>query len=55
MPNIYAIGDILEGRLELTPVAIEAGILLARRLYSGSNLLVSLMDFKLKINAWIMV
>lgn len=35
--NIYAIGDILEGKLELTPVAIHAGKLLARRLFGGSN------------------
>jgi thioredoxin reductase (NADPH) len=27
--NIYAIGDVLYGQLELTPVAIKAGILLA--------------------------
>jgi thioredoxin reductase len=40
--NIYALGDILDGRLELTPVAIEAGMLLAQRLYAGSNTLVSL-------------
>ncbi|XP_029830544.2 thioredoxin reductase 2, mitochondrial [Ixodes scapularis] len=30
--NIYAIGDVLDGRPELTPVAIRAGKLLARRL-----------------------
>lgn len=41
VPNIYALGDILDGRLELTPVAIEAGMLLAKRLYAGSNTLVS--------------
>lgn len=29
VPNIYAIGDVLYGRLELTPVAIKAGNLLA--------------------------
>ena len=40
VPNIYALGDILDGRLELTPVAIEAGMLLAQRLYAGSNTLV---------------
>lgn len=40
--NIYAIGDILEGKLELTPVAIHAGKLLARRLFGGSNKLVSI-------------
>ncbi|XP_033113803.1 thioredoxin reductase 1, cytoplasmic-like [Anneissia japonica] len=37
IPNIYAIGDILEGKPELTPVAIEAGILLARRMFAGSD------------------
>lgn len=37
MPHIYAIGDILEEKWELTPVAIQAGKLLARRLYSGSK------------------
>lgn len=36
--HIYAIGDILEGKWELTPVAIQAGKLLARRLYAGSTL-----------------
>lgn len=35
--NIYAIGDILEYRAELTPVAIKSGILLAKRLYAGST------------------
>lgn len=38
VPHIHAIGDILEGKLELTPVAIQAGKLLARRLYSGATL-----------------
>uniref|UniRef100_A0AAQ5XDB9 thioredoxin-disulfide reductase (NADPH) n=1 Tax=Amphiprion ocellaris TaxID=80972 RepID=A0AAQ5XDB9_AMPOC len=37
VPHIYAIGDILEGKWELTPVAIQAGKLLARRLYGGST------------------
>uniref|UniRef100_A0A671YJ98 Thioredoxin reductase 2 n=1 Tax=Sparus aurata TaxID=8175 RepID=A0A671YJ98_SPAAU len=32
VPNIYAFGDIGEGRPELTPTAIKAGKLLARRL-----------------------
>jgi thioredoxin/glutathione reductase (selenoprotein) len=32
--NIYAIGDICENTPELTPVAIKAGELLAKRLYS---------------------
>lgn len=34
VPHIYAIGDILKGKPQLTPVAIEAGVLLARRLYA---------------------
>ncbi|RWS08215.1 Thioredoxin reductase 1: cytoplasmic-like protein [Dinothrombium tinctorium] len=38
VPHIYAIGDILEGKPELTPVAIEAGMLLARRLFSNSTI-----------------
>ncbi|XP_009977619.1 PREDICTED: thioredoxin reductase 1, cytoplasmic-like [Tauraco erythrolophus] len=37
VPYVYAIGDILDGKLELTPVAIQAGRLLARRLYGGSS------------------
>ncbi|KAG7326480.1 hypothetical protein KOW79_009881 [Hemibagrus wyckioides] len=37
IPHIYAIGDILEGKWELTPVAIQAGRLLARRLFAGSS------------------
>lgn len=37
IPHIYAIGDILEGGHELTPVAIEAGKLLARRLYGDAT------------------
>uniref|UniRef100_A0A452SKQ3 Thioredoxin reductase 3 n=1 Tax=Ursus americanus TaxID=9643 RepID=A0A452SKQ3_URSAM len=35
VPYVYAVGDILEGKLELTPVAIQAGKLLARRLFAG--------------------
>merc|ERR1711962_1471295 len=30
--NVYAIGDVIDGGLELTPVAIQCGKLLARRL-----------------------
>eukprot|EP01088_Endostelium_zonatum_P016881 TRINITY_DN4745_c0_g1_i1.p1 TRINITY_DN4745_c0_g1~~TRINITY_DN4745_c0_g1_i1.p1 ORF type:complete len:545 (-),score=122.51 TRINITY_DN4745_c0_g1_i1:356-1867(-) len=42
VPHIHAIGDIYEdeqwGRaFELTPVAIKAGVLLAKRLYGGST------------------
>ncbi|XP_067934536.1 thioredoxin reductase 2, mitochondrial-like [Watersipora subatra] len=36
--NIYAIGDVLHGQPELTPVAVKAGKLLARRLFSASSL-----------------
>lgn len=36
-PNIYAIGDVMENCPELTPVAIQAGVHLARRLFSGSK------------------
>jgi len=37
--NIYAIGDVVEGRLELTPTAIMAGKLLALRLFAKSTIL----------------
>lgn len=37
VPNIYGIGDILDDKLELTPVAIQAGRLLAHRLYGDKN------------------
>ncbi|XP_043470868.1 thioredoxin reductase 2, mitochondrial isoform X1 [Leptopilina heterotoma] len=37
VPNIFAVGDVLHKRPELTPVAIHAGKLLARRLYGGST------------------
>mmetsp|Transcript_28545 Transcript_28545/g.42186 ORF Transcript_28545/g.42186 Transcript_28545/m.42186 type:complete len:634 (-) Transcript_28545:294-2195(-) len=36
-PNIYAVGDVMEGCPELTPVAIQAGQLLARRLFASDN------------------
>ncbi|KAK3083951.1 hypothetical protein FSP39_005938 [Pinctada imbricata] len=35
--NIYSIGDVLQGRPELTPVAIKAGKLLAHRLFGNST------------------
>ncbi|CAG5135490.1 unnamed protein product, partial [Candidula unifasciata] len=38
--NIYAIGDIGDGRPELTPVAIHAGKLLSRRLFTKSQAVV---------------
>jgi len=37
LPHIYAIGDMILEGLELTPVAIQAGRLLVRRLYGNSN------------------
>ena len=42
VPHVYAIGDVLEGKPELTPVAIQAGKLLARRLFGVSLEKVSL-------------
>jgi len=42
VPNIYAIGDVIYGQLELTPVAIKAGALLAKRLFAGGS---ELMDY----------
>lgn len=40
-PHIFGVGDVLEGRLELTPVAIAAGRRLARRLFNGSTVLMN--------------
>ena len=37
VPNIYALGDVLESRQELTPVAIQAAQLLVRRLYGNAT------------------
>jgi thioredoxin reductase (NADPH) len=37
VPNIYAIGDVLQGKHELTPIAIQAGKLLAKRLVAGGK------------------
>ncbi|XP_028904882.1 thioredoxin reductase 2, mitochondrial isoform X2 [Ornithorhynchus anatinus] len=42
LPHVYAIGDVAEGRPELTPTAIAAGRLLARRLFARSS---ELMDY----------
>jgi thioredoxin reductase (NADPH) len=39
VPNIYAVGDVAEGRPELTPVAILAGKLLAKRLFANGTTL----------------
>ncbi|KAK6039589.1 hypothetical protein COOONC_22907, partial [Cooperia oncophora] len=36
--NVYAIGDVrIRGRPELTPTAIRAGQLLARRIFAGAS------------------
>jgi len=37
VPNIFAIGDVLQDKPELTPVAIQAGKLLARRMCGVSD------------------
>merc|ERR1719387_2376569 len=42
VPHIYAIGDTAEGKPELTPVAIQTGRLLVKRLFGGSK---KLMDY----------
>ncbi|RXM91942.1 Thioredoxin reductase 2, mitochondrial [Acipenser ruthenus] len=49
VPHIYAIGDIAEGRPELTPTAIQAGKLLARRLFGKSS---ELMDYDCVFHAF---
>uniref|UniRef100_A0A8C2U6P1 Thioredoxin reductase 2 n=1 Tax=Coturnix japonica TaxID=93934 RepID=A0A8C2U6P1_COTJA len=49
VPHIYAIGDITEGRPELTPTAIAAGKLLARRLFGHSS---ELMDYNNVFHAY---
>ena len=35
--NIYALGDVVDGNLELTPVAIKEGHLLAERFFGGGD------------------
>lgn len=37
VPHIFAIGDVVNGKAELTPVAIQAGKLLVERLFNGST------------------
>ena len=44
VPHIYALGDVIVGKLELTPVAVHAGDLLAKRLFGGSS---KVMDYNL--------
>lgn len=40
--NIYAVGDVLHKKPELTPVAINAGRIIARHLFNGSD---EIMDY----------
>lgn len=35
--GVFALGDAVEGAPELTPTAIQAGKLLARRLFGGDD------------------
>jgi thioredoxin reductase (NADPH) len=42
--NVYAVGDVVQGSPELTPVAILAGKLLARRLFGNSTQLMNYKD-----------
>eukprot|EP00595_Chromulina_sp_UTEXLB2642_P002975 CAMPEP_0196767730 /NCGR_PEP_ID=MMETSP1095-20130614/41903_1 /TAXON_ID=96789 ORGANISM="Chromulina nebulosa, Strain UTEXLB2642" /NCGR_SAMPLE_ID=MMETSP1095 /ASSEMBLY_ACC=CAM_ASM_000446 /LENGTH=505 /DNA_ID=CAMNT_0042136327 /DNA_START=44 /DNA_END=1561 /DNA_ORIENTATION=+ len=37
VPHIFAVGDVCEGKQELTPVAVQAGELLAKRLFGKST------------------
>ncbi|KAL4714016.1 hypothetical protein ACJJTC_008370 [Scirpophaga incertulas] len=37
VPHVFAVGDVLKGRPELTPVAIHAGRLLARRVFASGT------------------
>uniref|UniRef100_A0A0L8GKX1 thioredoxin-disulfide reductase (NADPH) n=1 Tax=Octopus bimaculoides TaxID=37653 RepID=A0A0L8GKX1_OCTBM len=39
VPYIHAVGDVSDGKPELTPVAIQAGILLVRRLFTSEKTL----------------
>uniref|UniRef100_A0A8D8LWN3 thioredoxin-disulfide reductase (NADPH) n=1 Tax=Cacopsylla melanoneura TaxID=428564 RepID=A0A8D8LWN3_9HEMI len=38
VPNVFAVGDVLHEKPELTPVAVQAGKLLAARLYGNASL-----------------
>lgn len=51
IPNIYAVGDVVQDRLELTPVAIQTGKLLARRLFAGSSELLGWFNSLLLLHA----
>lgn len=41
VPGVFGIGDAVEGVPELTPSAIQAGRLLARRIFGGKKLSLS--------------
>ncbi|MBV7300904.1 glutathione-disulfide reductase [Enterovibrio paralichthyis] len=45
VPGIYCVGDIMEGGIELTPVAVKAGRQLSERLFNGKTN--AKMDYKL--------
>jgi len=42
--NIFAVGDVIEEKYQLTPVAIQAGKLLAKRLYGKGKTLFDYLD-----------
>lgn len=46
VPHIYAIGDIVSEKPKLTPVAIQAGRLLAQRMFSDKTELVRRIKLK---------
>lgn len=45
VPGIYCVGDIMDGGIELTPVAVKAGRQLSERLFNHQNL--AKMDYSL--------
>lgn len=47
IPNIFCVGDVVEGKQELTPVAIKAGQLLANRLFNSDTSSHQTMDYNL--------
>nr|AAB48441.1 glutathione reductase [Drosophila melanogaster] len=52
VPHIYAVGDIIYGKPELTPVAVLAGRLLARRLFGGSTQSMDYKDVATTVFSW---
>lgn len=45
VPGVFGIGDAVEGVPELTPSAVQAGRLLAMRLFGGEHLSTSLATY----------